>query len=162
MVKRKHRVGIEYWFGGTLHSLAQFLKVKQRQRGRITPSRLYASANAFDAVRNTLVLRQATVCKACVKEKEWVSVNLCKPQERVLAININARQSRANLWVKSFSKITEMGKMPRVWIERGWVCFLSKFTFSLPLSYYHRWKSQFKKSDRCVWCMCVCPQGGRG
>lgn len=67
-----------YRIGNTVRSLAQFLEVKQRQRGRITPSRLYASPNAFDAVRNASVLRQATVCKACVKEKEWVSVHLCK------------------------------------------------------------------------------------
>lgn len=88
------------------------------------------------------------------KRKNECQCICVKPQERVLAMNVNARQNRANLWVKSFSRITEMGKNA-TGVDGERMGLLLKFTFSLPLSYYHRWKSQFKKSDRCVVCVCV-------
>lgn len=155
----KHCIQRALRISGTVRNFAQFPEVKQRQRGHITLSRLYASPTAFDAVRNTWCYARLQYAKHVSKRKNECQCICVKPQERVLAMNVNARQNCARLWGKSFSRITEMGKMPRVWIERERDCFLSKFTFSLPLSYYRRWKSQFKK---CVWCVHACPQGGRG
>lgn len=49
----KHCIQRASRISGTVRNFAQFPEVKQRQRGRITLSRLYASLTAFDAVRNT-------------------------------------------------------------------------------------------------------------